>query len=170
MHIRPVQPGDVESFRAMRLEAVRDYPLAFTADLGEAVARPLEWWQDLIKRGAGDGAEVIMVADAGGGELAGMTGLFAPPKGKLAHVGTIWGVYVRPLHRGRRLGERLVRACLEWARQKPLVTVKLSVVAGNESAIRCYERCGFVRYGVEPVAVQWEGVLHDEVLMALRLG
>ena len=86
----------------MRIEAVRDCPLAFTADLGETEGRPIEWWQDLVARNGGDGESVIMVADAGGGRLEGMTGLWAPAKGKLAHVGTIWGVYVRPMHRGQR--------------------------------------------------------------------
>src|SRR6476660_2638998 len=95
MLIRPVQRSDVEAFRAMRLEAVRDYPLAFTADLAETSARPIEWWRDLVSRNTGDGnASVIMVADAGegAGELAGMTGLFSPTQPKLAHAATIWGV------------------------------------------------------------------------------
>ena len=169
MTIRPVHPDDVDALRAMRLEAVRDYPLAFTADLAETSARPEEWWIDLISRNGGDGTSVIMVADAGDGHLAGMTGLFTPPQPKLAHAGTIWGVYVRPGFRGRGIGERLLRACIDWARTKNLVTVKLSVVDGNDVARRCYERCGLATYGVEPLAVQWENRFYDEILMAVRL-
>ena len=171
MTIRPVHPADLAAFRAMRLEAVRDYPLAFTADLAETSARPIEWWRDLISRNGGDGtASVVMVADAGEGGLAGMTGLFSPTQPKLAHAATIWGVYVRPSFRGRGIGEQLLRACIDWARAKNFTTVKLSVVEGNEFARRCYERVGFTPYGVEPLAVQWEGKLYDETLMAIRLG
>jgi ribosomal protein S18 acetylase RimI-like enzyme len=172
MLIRPVQMSDVEAFRAMRLEAVRDYPLAFTADLAETSARPIDWWRDLIARNSGDGAaSVIMVADAGegAGELAGMTGLFSPTQPKLSHAASIWGVYVRPHYRGRGIGEQLLRACIEWARAKDFVTVKLSVVEGNDVARRCYQRVGFTTYGVEPLAVRWEGKYYDETLMALRL-
>ena len=169
MNIRSVHAGDLDAFRAMRLEAVRDYPLAFTADLAETSARPEEWWRDLITRNAGDGTSVIMVADVGEGELAGMTGLFTPPQPKLAHVGSIWGVYVRPGFRGRGVAERLLRACIDWARAKNLVTAKLSVVAGNDVARRCYERVGFTTYGVEPLAVQWENRFYDEFLMAITL-
>ena len=168
--VRPVRTGDVEALRAMRIEAVRDCPLGFTADLAETQGRPIEWWRDLVARNAGDvEASVIVVADAGGGQLAGMTGCFAPKAPKLAHVATIWGVYVRPLYRGQRLADRLIGACVDWARAKSLAMVKLSVVAGNESARRCYERCGFTTYGVEPVAVRWDGAQYDELLMSLRL-
>jgi ribosomal protein S18 acetylase RimI-like enzyme len=172
MSIRPVRMSDVEGFRAMRLEAVRDYPLAFTADLAETQGRPLEWWQDLVSRNTGDGAaSVIMVADAGdgSGELAGMTGLFSPPQPKLAHTATIWGVYVRPPFRGQGIGEQLLRACVDWARAKNFAAVKLSVVEGNVTARRCYERVGFAAYGNEPVAVQWENRFYNELLMAIRL-
>ena len=167
--VRPIRLDDLEAFRDLRVEAVRDCPLGFTADLGEVSTRSPESWRDQVARNAAGGADVIVVADAGGGQLAGMSGLYVPPQGKLAHVGTVWGVYVRPLYRGQRLGERLVAACVEWARAKSLMTVKLSVIEGNEAAKRCYGRCGFTSYGVEPVAVQWEGTFHNEILMALRL-
>jgi RimJ/RimL family protein N-acetyltransferase len=167
--VRPVRADDLDALRAMRIEAVCDEPLAFTADLAETRGRPAEWWADLVARNTGDGASVIMVADAGGGELAGMSGLFAPTAPKLAHAASIWGVYVRAPFRGRRLGERLVRATVDWARTKSFVTVKLSVVAGNDVARRCYERVGFTSYGVEPLAVQWENAFYDELLMAIRL-
>ncbi|HEX4797430.1 MAG TPA: GNAT family N-acetyltransferase [Humisphaera sp.] len=166
--IRPIQLADVEAFAQMRIEAVRDYPLAFTADLGQTQGRSMDEWKELAARNAGDGAEVIMLADAGRA-LAGMSGVFVPKAGKLAHVGTIWGVYVRPAFRGQNVGRRLLEACIDWARKQRLVALKLSVVAGNDAAQRCYERCGFATYGVEPVAVRWEGKLYDEVLMGLRL-
>jgi L-amino acid N-acyltransferase YncA len=71
-------------------------------------------------------------------------------------------------------GVQLVRACVDWARDKGLVGLRLSAVAHeadeNGAARRCYERCGFVAYGVEPNAVRYEGRLYDETLMALRLG
>jgi RimJ/RimL family protein N-acetyltransferase len=167
--MRPIRLDDLERFRAMRIEAVRDYPLAFTADLATTMARTADAWREQVAGAAGDGAGVIMLADAGANGLAGMAGVFTPPQPKLAHAGTVWGVYVRPEFRGRGTGERLVRACIEWARAKPLVALKISVVAGNNAARRCYERCGFVTYGTEPVAVRWEGKLYDEHLLAMRL-
>ena len=171
--IRPITPSDVDGFRELRLEALRLHPTAFTADLAEAEARPVEAWRRQVEEAGGGGSGVIMLAEVGGGgggggELAGMAGVAMPPQPKLAHCGTVWGVYVREAFRRRGVGRRLVVACADWARGKGLVGLKLSAV-GDGAAVRCYERCGFVAYGVEPFAVRWEGRLYDEVLMALRL-
>jgi RimJ/RimL family protein N-acetyltransferase len=168
--IRPVRLADVEALRDLRIEALRRHPIAFTADFAEAESRTSDAWRDLVAKSTGDGTpDVIMVADAAERGLAGMTGVFVPPQPKLAHAGIVWGVYVCEDFRRRRLGERLVRAAIDWARKRGLVTLRLSAVQGNGAARRCYERCGFVEYGVEPMAVKWDGKFYDETLMALRL-
>jgi RimJ/RimL family protein N-acetyltransferase len=170
MTIRPIRLDDLDAFRAMRIEAVRDCPLGFTADLAMVEARTDDEWRQQVARSTGDGRDVIMLADAGPERgLAGMAGVFTMEQPKLAHVGTVWGVYVRPAFRGRGVGERLLRACIDWAGRQGRVTLKLGVTAGNDAARRCYERVGFTTYGVEPVAVQWEGRFYDELLMVLRL-
>jgi len=166
--IRRIRPEDAESLRALRLEALRNFPLAFTADLAENEARTPASWREQAARCAGDAPEVIMLADAGDC-LAGMAGVSVPKSGKLGHAGTVWGVYVRPEFRGRGTAQRLLEACIDWARTRSLVALRLSVVVGNDPAKRCYERCGFVVYGIEPLAVRWEGRLYDETLMVLRL-
>lgn len=167
MTIRPIRPEDADALRELRLEALRTCPVALTADPAEAEARPPAWWREMAERNGGEGAGVIMLAETEG--VAGMAGVWAPTNPKLAHAGTLWGVYVRPAFRGTGIGARLVRACIDWARAKPLAVVRLGVAVGNDAAIRCYERCGFVPYGVEPLTVRWEGKYYDEVMMALRL-
>ena len=98
-----------------------------------------------------------------------MTGVYTLKQPKLAHAGTVWGVYVRHTYRRRGVGEALLRACIDWARSKGLLILRLGVTVDNHAAIRCYERCGFVHYGTEPLSVFFEGRLYDEALMALRL-
>jgi hypothetical protein len=49
--------------------------------------------------------------------------------------------------------------------RRPLTLAKLGVAAINLSAIRCYERCGFITYGTEPRAVYYDGKYYDEYLM-----
>src|ERR671912_282388 len=109
---------------------------------------------------AGIHVRPIAPADAEG-RLVGMAGVFAKSQPKLAHNGIVWGVYVREPFRGRGVGAKLVLACADWARGKGLLMLKLSAVGDNPSQ-RCYERCGFAAYGVEPAAVQWEGRVYDE--------
>jgi RimJ/RimL family protein N-acetyltransferase len=47
--------------------------------------------------------------------------------------------------------------------------VRLATAAGNEAAVRCYERCGFTPYGLEPEALFVGGRAVDDLLMALPI-
>ena len=170
MTIRTTRAEDARQLRELRLEALRSHPVAFTADLSESEAFDDQHWVERARAGSGEGREAVFVADNDDGRLVGMTGIYvAPNRPKLAHSATIWGVYVRPEARRRGVGQGLSHACLDWARGKGLVIVKLSATTEPPAAQRCYERCGFEAYGVEPLAVQVDGRFYDEVLMAHRL-
>jgi GNAT superfamily N-acetyltransferase len=52
-------------------------------------------------------------------------------------------MYVRPEHRGRQVGERLVTAFLNWCRAQGARRVVVTAFAANSGAIRFYERLGF---------------------------
>lgn len=85
---------------------------------------------------------------------------------KVRHSADIVGMYVRPAWRGLRIADVFVNTCLDWARTHDVATVKLAVVSTNAGAIRCYARCGFRVYGIEPQALCLDGVCYDELLMA----
>ena len=72
--IRPASREDVVRMRILRLEALLDSPQAFGGDFEENEARTLEWWGEKITRGALDGAETLVVAEARG-RLVGMSGM-----------------------------------------------------------------------------------------------
>ena len=58
----------------------------------------------------------------------------------------------------RGWGGRLVQAVLDHARLQPgLRVVQLTVTQGNDVAVALYQRCGFVVWGVEPMAVALSG-------------
>lgn len=163
--IRPVTEADAAALGDLRLEALRDHPEAFGAAYEMHVGRPAEFWVDWLRERTSEQAATLQIAVAGEA-LVGMTGLHRgrPPKG--SHSGVIWGVYVRPDWRGSHLADRMIDACLEWARSRDMYVVKLAVVVSNTSAIRCYARCGFTVYGIEPQAIYHGGVYHDQLLMA----
>jgi len=53
-------------------------------------------------------------------------------------------MYVVPAWRGRGVIQAVIDALLEWGREQGISTYKLDVFAGNQSAIRAYEKLGFV--------------------------
>jgi ribosomal protein S18 acetylase RimI-like enzyme len=63
-------------------------------------------------------------------------------------------MYVPGGCRGRGIGRALVVSALEHARSRTgLMVVQLTVTEGNASAQTLYENCGFVQFGLEPLAV-----------------
>ena len=99
-------------------------------------------------------------------QLIGLGGIIRANSPKTQHSATIVGMYVQPDWRGFRIAEGLVTACVEWAQSVNIKVVKLAVVKTNTCAIRCYARCGFQIYGVEPQALYYDQVFYDELLMA----
>jgi RimJ/RimL family protein N-acetyltransferase len=166
--IRPIREGDVITYRDLRLEALLNHPEAFGADYEENLAQPESHWVERVRKNVGDGTSIVFVAEASQ-TLLGMTGIFQDVSAKTRHNATIWGVYVRPGWRGLGVADALVSACIDWARKKGVNMAKLAVVTTNAAAIRCYLRCGFSVYGVDPKPIYFGSIYYDELLMVRHL-
>lgn len=71
---------------------------------------------------------------------------------------------------GAGIGRRLVHAIVAGARRRPgLRVLQLEASAGNAAALSLYQRCGFVAWGTEPMAVRSGDVTIDEVHLWLPL-
>ncbi|HYF65464.1 MAG TPA: GNAT family N-acetyltransferase [Herpetosiphonaceae bacterium] len=159
---------DLDRYRALRLEALGRHPEVYGGDHATEAARSEEAWRDRAAAMVGSDSQTMFVAEAGGA-LVGMTGIFRGFAPKLAHGATIYSVYVRPEWRGARITDHLIERCLDWARPLGVTIVYLAVVTSNASAIRCYARCGFSAYGVQPAVIHHAGQYHDELLMMRRI-
>jgi RimJ/RimL family protein N-acetyltransferase len=164
--IRRSNLADAWNFRDLRLEALQDSPTAFSMDYERSFNYPAKYWEDSMAMD--DNESVIFFAEYDG-HLIGMTGIARGRSPKTRHAADIWGVYVTSSWRGLHIAEELIRSCIDWARAREIVITRLAVVATNTSAIRCYERCGFTTYGIEPQALWYEGKFYDEYLMSLSL-
>ena len=75
---------------------------------------------------------------------------------------------MRPSHRGKGVGDALMKAALYETSGK-VEQVTLSVTASNAGAIRLYERHGFETVGRKPRSIHVDGVYHDEIEMWRRV-
>lgn len=165
MIIRPLGEADAPAYRALMLEAYGTYPQAFTSSVAERAAMPLSWWE---KRLCSPLDRVI--GGFAGDELAGMVGLAFESREKARHKVTLFGMYVRQAFARQGLGRRLVQAALAQAGQHPQVKlIQLTVTAGNEAAFGLYQQCGFVQYGLEPLAVRVGVEYFDKIHMWCEL-
>lgn len=161
MNIRALEANDAVAYRALMLEAYGVYPQAFTSSVAERAAMPLSWWEKRLE------SRLDRLLGAFDGEaLAGIVGLAFEPREKARHKVTLFGMYVNASHQQQGLGRRLVEAALEEARQQPrLKLIQLTVTAGNHAAIALYQRCGFIQYGLEPLAVRVGVEYFDKIHM-----
>ena len=88
---------------------------------------------------------------------------------KVRHQANLFSVFVRPDWRGLGIVDGIFEACFEWARMHEIVILKLSVVQSNYSAVKAYQRLGFVITGTDPRAILYDGVYYDEFYMAKDL-
>jgi RimJ/RimL family protein N-acetyltransferase len=152
----------------LRLEALREHPEAFGTDYAEELRQPESVWIDRIKNAIDKPQGCTVVAESDG-ELAGMAGTHRDNRAKVHHSADIWGVYVRPKYRGKKVSERMIAELLNWCRSKDVRIVRLTVVTSNGPAIRCYLRCGFSVYGISPEEIRIGDKFYDEMLMWRRV-
>lgn len=171
--LREATPADAAVFRELRLGALQDSPIAFSADYQKNLNEPLESWEDRLTMHPDEAtiffAEHKRSSPVDNNTLIGMTGIFRGGSPKTRHAATVWGVYVQPEWRGLHIAEELINACLRWARARRIVVARLGVAATNTSAVHCYERCGFRTYATEQRALHYEGKYYDFYMMTQDL-
>jgi ribosomal protein S18 acetylase RimI-like enzyme len=161
--IRPVTRAEAAAWRELRLEALKNHPIAFMSSYEETVKRDLADFAERIPEAGG--ADILMGVYVEGA-LCGCAGFAREPGEKERHKGLMWGVYLRPAFRGRGIGEALIGRILDHARGQ-VSLLRCSVTAENSAAADLYRRVGFVDYGVEPRALRYAGRDYDEALLVI---
>ena len=155
--IRSVRVEDVDD-----LEAVRRQPGVLAGTLNIPSERLLDRRRRIESLGS-NVHELIAEVD---GRVVGTAGLVTF-QGRMSHAGEIAHIMVHDEFQGRGIGRQLMEALLDIAdNYLGLVRVELLVYADNHSAVRLYERLGFVHEGVKRKCVRRQGRLVDAVMMA----
>jgi ribosomal protein S18 acetylase RimI-like enzyme len=157
MHIRLLTEHDWQTWKALRLEALKNVPEAFYSSYEEESTLADEVFREILQNnaifGAFDGDMLI-------GCMA--MGIFAGFKRK--HQGVVWSTYVKPQYRGKKVGDALLEAVINHAKTT-VKQLQLSAHTENQSALRLYQRHGFEVYGTEPRAIKIGDRFYDECLM-----
>jgi GNAT superfamily N-acetyltransferase len=154
--VRRIREDEWDAARDLRLEALRDpaAPLAFLDTYAEAAVRPDDHWRTRTAAGARSDRAAQFVAVAGGA-LAGTASVKVQDAGAADYFGrtratpraVIVAVYVSPAVRGSGAIDRLLQACVDWAKDRGVTEVTLDVHGENPRAEAAYVRCGFARTG-----------------------
>lgn len=126
--------------RDTRLAALREAPDAFASSYEREAAYTEQRWRSWTQV-SGNG--VMYLAEVSGlPEIAGIAGVLVT--GGAADLIAMW---VRPVARGRKVGEALIEVTAGWAKSSGLDALSLWCTESNGPARQLYERCGFIGTG-----------------------
>jgi RimJ/RimL family protein N-acetyltransferase len=146
--MRRLQPTESAIYRETRLACLKNAPQYFGSTYEEEVLNPKFMFETFIETASPDHVMFGAFDDA---RLIGITGFNRMARQRAMHRGELVQVYVDPNYRGQNIGEKLIRLVLEYAfGLDGIEQVQLSVIAGNDKAIKLYERLGFKTFGVQP--------------------
>lgn len=150
VEVRTLQPVEWTTLRDLRLQALRDAPVAFesTAE-DEALLGEADWRQRIDRRA------VAFLSE----RPVGLVGWSPPDDTGTTELVSMW---VHPDVRGTTTAQRLVTFVTGIARSRG-DTLDLAVRVDNAPARRFYERCGFTPIGTEA------GRRSGELLVWMRL-
>lgn len=164
--VRGLTPDDAERYVVLRREMLADAPWAFGASPGFDRGSDVAGVRDSLGR---DGYAIVAAEVFAGGPLVAAVGVRREDQPKRRHIAGIWGVYVTPGWRGKRLANAVMVAAIDIARTWPGVEVlQLSVSVNSPAALRLYESLGFVAWGNEPDCLRVDGRSFAEIHMWRR--
>ena len=88
----------------------------------------------------------LLVAEFGGQPVASGYARIEPAKPYLRHPAHAYlgFMYVDPTHRGKGINTLIIEGLRGWAQSRGITELRLDVYNNNTSAIRAYEKAGFV--------------------------
>jgi GNAT superfamily N-acetyltransferase len=140
--VRRAVLGDEPILRELRLQALREAPIAFGSTYDREFARTTADWQGWMS----PGVTFILYEPPGPRGMA--AGVRHETDPAVIHLMAMW---VHPNNRGSGGADELVAAVVAWARSEGARVVWLKVIQGNGRARHFYERLGFRPTGHEEV-------------------
>ena len=158
-------PQDWRDLRAIRLEALRSEPAAYSSSFEETLARSDEHWQQRL---ASDHS-VHLLARAQSRPIGMVGGYLGSDEGDES-VAVVFGMYVAREYRGRGIGRLLLSSLIDRLSAFPQIsTIRLGVTETQDPARALYESMGFQVIGKTEEGIVVDDRQVDELIMELRV-
>ncbi len=164
IHLRTLTASDAPVYKALRDESLRTAPEAFTSDWASTVGRDASEYAGRFGEPATGNFFLGAFDDAN--HLLGCVGCEREARLQQRHCAHVVSMMVAPRAQRRGIGQQLVAACIDAARQvQGLTQLLLTVTASNTHVVRLYEQAGFRAWGLLPCAIVVDGVGYDKLHM-----
>src|ERR687894_743776 len=160
-----IAPQDWRDLRAIRLEALRSEPAAYSSSYEETLA----WSDDVWRQRLADDRRLQLLARALGRPIGIVGGYLGSDEGDDS-VAVVFGMYVTSEDRGRGVGRLLLTSLIDRLSAFPHIsTIRLGVTETQGPARRLYESMGFQIVGKTEEGIVVDGRRYDELIMELRV-
>ena len=141
--VRPIAANEWSTYRALRLRALLDAPDAFGSTHAAESTRPDAMWQERLLAAERSADDCALFAESAG-QICGL--LWCKRSEVEPHIAHAYQMWVDPAARGMGVGDALLRAGIDWARQMDVRYLRLGVtiLQPPSPAMRLYRRHGFV--------------------------
>jgi ribosomal protein S18 acetylase RimI-like enzyme len=154
-----------EEYKKIRLEALKNEPVAFAASFEEKTSKPDQYWQDQLAKFNIAEEDSVLFAEING-ELVGMAGWYRNNSEKLKHTATINSIYVKPEYRRKGIASELINEVIsELSVKEEIIRLDLNVNTQNERAVKLYQKLGFEIVGTLHKEVFVDEIYYDEYEM-----
>lgn len=163
--VRTAEPDDARSFISMQktVEAESPYMLYEKNERNpstQQIRKQMTEWKKSTH-------STILIAIFNG-EHAGYLVLIGNPAKRAAHRASIV-LGVLPDFQQKGIGYALLAKAEEWAAQRNISRLELTVVTANEAAVKLYQKTGYETEGIRKNSLFINGFFHDELYMAKLL-
>ena len=163
MDFRKVHPDDAGKIVRLMKEVEKTSPYMMMEG-GERRTTP-EQFKTFLER-IGDSSTILAAEESE--EFVGYVMILTESTRKTSHRAYMV-IGIREDWRGKGLGKSLIREGIEWAKERSLTRLELTVVTDNEPAIALYRKMGFEIEGTKRQSLYIDGRYHDEYYMAQLL-
>lgn len=164
--VRALAEDEWDTFRSVRLEALRESPEAFVADHDAEAAEDEDFWRARM------GRSVRLVAEVDGeDEPVGVVSIGAAPDKETEDGGQLFGLWVAPDWRGRSVAAALVRDAAKIALGRGTRQLYYWVGTDNPRAVAFASSFGFrPTDDRRPMRTRADDGDEEEIAMVLALG
>jgi ribosomal protein S18 acetylase RimI-like enzyme len=158
-------PPDWRDLRAIRLEALRSEPAAYSSSYEET----LEWSDEDWRRRLTNDHRLHLLARVQNRPIGIVGGYLGSDEGDDS-VAEVFGMYVTSEYRGRGVGRLLLTALIDHLSALPQISaIRLGVTETQDPARGLYKSVGFRVVGKADEGIVVNGRKYDELIMELRV-
>ena len=160
MNIKRVSETDAEKFLELLVNLDKD-SFFMMYEEGER-NKSIKETEKIIKYINANGTIIALEKD---GQLAGYISAERGGYRRIKHCAYIVIGILEAFH-GMGFGKKLMKAVDNWAEEKKIIRLELTVLTENERAVNLYKKSGYEIEGIRKSSMKVEGILKDEYYMS----